>query len=54
MARIMSQYLILLASLLYAWVSYEQMIKGNDGLAIMCGGYILISVGMYMVTKCYS
>jgi hypothetical protein len=45
----MSSWLIALTGCIYVWISVEQLVKGNVGLAITYFGYALGNVGLYMM-----
>jgi hypothetical protein len=47
----MSANLIIVTGLIYAYISIEQLAKGNVGLAITYFGYALGNVGLYMMAK---
>ena len=47
----MSGVLIIITGCLYAYVSWEQLLKGNDGMAIAYGGYALSNIGLWMSVK---
>lgn len=45
----MSAWLIILTGLIYAYISVEQYLKGNMGMAVCYFGYALGNVGLYML-----
>jgi len=48
----MSSWLIIVTGLIYAFISIEQGLKGNMGLACMYAGYCFANYGAYlMATK---
>jgi hypothetical protein len=48
----MSAWLIIVTGLIYAYIAFEQGVKGNFGMAICYTGYALGNVGLYlMATK---
>lgn len=44
----MSQPLIILTGLIYAFISIEQGARGNPGVALMFAGYAFANIGIYM------
>lgn len=44
----MSQPLIILTGLIYAWIALEQAAKGNTPVALMFAGYAFANIGIYM------
>lgn len=47
----MSGWLIGLTGLAYAWVAFEQGLKGNPGLAVAYAGYAFSNIGLYLLAK---
>jgi len=47
----MSGWLIILTGCVYAWVSWEQFLKGNDGMGIAYAGYAFSNIGLWMLAK---
>jgi hypothetical protein len=47
----LSSWLIIVTGLIYAYISVEQLAKGNTGLAVTYFGYALGNVGLYMMAK---
>ncbi len=47
----MSSWLIVLTGLIYAYIAFDQYIKGNIGMAVTYFGYALGNVGLYMMAK---
>jgi len=47
----MSGTLIVITGFIYAYVAWEQFLKGNDGLAIAYLGYTLANAGLWMAVK---
>jgi len=47
----MSSWLIVLTGLIYAYIAFDQYIKGNSGMAVTYFGYALGNVGLYMMAK---
>jgi hypothetical protein len=48
----MSSWLIVLTGVIYAYISGEQALKGNIGMAICYAGYAFGNIGLYlMATK---
>jgi hypothetical protein len=47
----MSGWLIALTGCVYAYVSLEQFMKGNIGLAIAYAGYSFANVGLYILAS---
>ena len=47
----MSSWLIVLTGLIYAYIAFDQYIKGNIGMAVTYFGYALGNVGLYMIAK---
>jgi hypothetical protein len=47
----MSSWLIIVTGLIYAFISIEQLVKGNVGLAITYFGYAFGNVGLYIIAK---
>jgi len=47
----MSGWLIALTGVAYAWVSVEQLRKGNINLAVVYAGYAFSNIGLYLLAK---
>ena len=47
----MSGWLIGLTGLIYAYVSAEQLWRGNHGMSIAYFGYALSNIGLYLLAK---
>jgi hypothetical protein len=47
----MSAPLILAVGAVYVYVAFEQMVRGNTGMAIAWAGYALANVGLAMAAK---
>ena len=47
----MSGPLVLVVGVIYAYVTYDQFIKGDIGHALMFFGYTIASVGLYFASK---
>jgi len=47
----MSSWLIVLTGCIYAYIAFDQYIKGNIGMAVTYFGYALGNVGLYMMAK---
>lgn len=47
----MSQPLIVITGLIYAYVAIEQWLKGSAGNAIMFAGYSAANVGVWMQAR---
>jgi hypothetical protein len=45
----MSSWLIIVTGLIYAYISVEQGLKGNIGLAVTYFGYAFGNVGLYIM-----
>ena len=45
----MSSSLLILTGLIYVWISVEQGIKGDFGLACMYVGYAFANYGAYLI-----
>jgi len=45
----MSSWLIIVTGLIYAFISIEQGLKGNMGLACMYAGYCFANYGAYLI-----
>jgi hypothetical protein len=51
MDRGMSGTLIIVTGCIYAYVAWEQLLKGNDGMALAYAGYSLSNIGLWMAVK---
>ena len=47
----MSPWLIAAIGLVYAYISAEQLWRGNPAMAIMYAGYSFGNVGLYMLAR---
>ena len=47
----MSGWLIIATGLAYAWVAFEQAMKGNVNLTIVYSGYAFSNIGLYLLAK---
>lgn len=47
----MSGPLIILTGLIYAYIAFEQIFKGNPAMAIVYAGYALANAGLWMAVK---
>lgn len=47
----MSGTLIIVTGCIYAYVSWEQFLKGNDGMGIAYLGYVIGNAGLWMSLK---
>jgi hypothetical protein len=47
----MSSWLIVLTGLAYAYVAFEQFLKGNTYMAIVYSGYAFSNVGLYKLAS---
>lgn len=47
----MSGPLIIATGIIYAYVSVEQLIKGNIGMCIAYAGYSFANAGLFMLAK---
>jgi hypothetical protein len=45
----MSANLIIITGLIYAWITVEQALKGEVGLACMYAGYAFANYGAYLL-----
>ena len=45
----MSSWLIILTGLIYVYISGEQLLKGDYGLACMYAGYAFANYGAYLI-----
>jgi hypothetical protein len=45
----MSANLIIITGLIYAWITVEQALKGEVGLACMYAGYSFANYGAYLL-----
>jgi hypothetical protein len=51
MDRSMSGPLIIVTGCIYAYVAWEQFLKGNDGMALAYMGYSVSNIGLWMAVK---
>jgi hypothetical protein len=47
----MSSWLIILTGVIYAYISIEQLFKGNTGMAITYFGYCVANAGLVILAK---
>ena len=47
----MSGWLIIATGCVYALVSWDQFVRGNDGLSIAYAGYAFSNIGLWMLAK---
>lgn len=47
----MSPALVIILTLLYAFVAIDQGLKGNMAILIMYGAYAVSNIGVYMLLK---
>lgn len=47
----MSGWMIIVAGLMYAYVAFDQGMKGNIGMSIAYAGYAFSNVGLFMWAK---
>lgn len=47
----MSAFLVAITGLIYAYISAEQLFKGEVSMAIVYLGYALANVGLWMAVK---
>jgi hypothetical protein len=47
----MSAPLIIVTGLIYAYVAFEQSLKGNTSMAIVYAGYAFSNIGLYFLAK---
>jgi hypothetical protein len=47
----MSQTLIIITGLIYAYISAEQFYLGNSGMGICYFGYAFANIGFYLMVK---
>jgi hypothetical protein len=45
----MSSWLIIVTGVIYAYISGEQLVKGNPWMSVVYFGYSLSNVGLYML-----
>lgn len=45
----MSAWLIIVTGCIYAYIAFEQFLKGNMYMAIVYSGYAFSNVGLYML-----
>jgi hypothetical protein len=45
----MSGWLIILTGIIYAYVAFEQGMKGNTGMAMAYSGYAFSNIGLWML-----
>lgn len=47
----MSGWLIIATGCVYALVSWDQFVRGNDGMGIAYAGYAFSNIGLWMLAK---
>ena len=47
----MSAWLIIATGVIYAYVSVEQVLKGNTSMGIVYAGYSFSNIGLYLSVK---
>lgn len=47
----MSGHLIILTGCIYAYVAWEQLMKGNDAMAITYLGYCIGNAGLWLAVR---
>lgn len=47
----MSAWLIIVTGLIYAYVAFEQLTKGNASMAVVYSGYAFSNIGLYLLAK---
>ncbi|CAB5194935.1 hypothetical protein UFOVP167_37 [uncultured Caudovirales phage] len=47
----MSAWLIILTGAIYAYVAFEQGMKGNTGMAMAYAGYAFSNIGLWMLAR---
>lgn len=47
----MSGWLIALTGCVYAYVAFEQGMKGNAGMSVAYAGYAFSNIGLYLLAK---
>lgn len=47
----MSGPLIILTGVIYAYVAFEQFMKGNSGMAMAYAGYAFSNIGLYTLAR---
>ena len=45
----MSGWLIILTGIIYAYVAFDQVVKGNAGMGIAYGGYAFSNIGLFLL-----
>jgi hypothetical protein len=45
----MSAWLIIVTGLIYAYIAFEQGLKGNPPMAVVYSGYAFSNVGLYIL-----
>jgi hypothetical protein len=47
----MSAWLIIATGVIYAYVAFEQVLKGNTSMGIVYAGYSFSNIGLYLSVK---
>jgi hypothetical protein len=47
----LSAWLIAFVGVIYAYIAFEQLFKGNPAMAVVYGGYAIGNVGLYLLAK---
>ena len=47
----MSRFLIIITGLIYAYVSVEQLVRGNYGMGFAYIGYAFSNIGLYILAE---
>lgn len=47
----MSGHLIILTGLIYAYVAFDQGVRGNTGMSLAYAGYAFSNIGLWMLAK---
>jgi hypothetical protein len=47
----MSSTLIAAVGVIYAYIAFEQMMKGNASMAVVFSGYAFSNIGLYLGAK---
>jgi hypothetical protein len=47
----MSSTLIAVVGVIYGYIAFEQMMKGNPSMAIVFAGYAFSNIGLYLGAK---
>lgn len=47
----MSGHLIIFTGLIYAYVAFDQGVRGNTGMCLAYAGYAFSNIGLWMLAK---